>query len=272
MHSDRLFKKPVEEHPPGPRPSPVKSEGKFVQVGLHMVCAKRALVGAEQPPFHERCHAMDARENFVRFHVRGLEMCASKSIVIPGRQRVGRKSVGQYRGAGFNMSQEKRSQSVGLSVGNDLNAAATESFGVGLFHGHRNENFSSSSSTALSWTDAADHRFIHLHIAGKPCVFGLPDGTTKPVQHRPSGLVGTKSHKAVERFGRNPVLRCRHVPSRSEPYGEWRFRVMEDRARCCRNPATARFAPPTMIFHAPPRVPPEHSGQENPDGQRSQSR
>lgn len=251
MHSYRLFKKPVKEHSPGSRPSAVKSKGKFVQVGLHMVRTERALVGAEQP-FHERRHTVHTRENLVRVHAGALDRCASMNIIIPCRQWVGRQSVGKHSGARFNMSQEKGSQGVGLSVGNNLNSAASESFWVDLFHGHRNEDLASSPSSALPWVNAANHRFIHFHIAGKPRVFGVPNGTTKSVH--PGGLVGAKSHKTVERFGRNPALRCRHVPRRSEPYGEWCFRVMEDRARRCRNPATARFTPPPTIIHAPPRI------------------
>ena len=44
------------------------------------------------------------------------------------RRRVGRESVGENRGTGFNMSHKKGAQSVGLSAGNDLNAATTEAF------------------------------------------------------------------------------------------------------------------------------------------------
>jgi hypothetical protein len=61
---------PVEEHSPRSRPSAVKSEGKFVQIGLHMIRAERALVGAEQPPFHKRHHSVYSRKNFVRIHAR----------------------------------------------------------------------------------------------------------------------------------------------------------------------------------------------------------
>ena len=46
MHRYRLLKEPVEEHSPGSRPSAVKSEGKLVQIGLHMIRAERALVSA----------------------------------------------------------------------------------------------------------------------------------------------------------------------------------------------------------------------------------
>ena len=254
MHSYRLFKEPVKKHSPGSRPSAVKSEGKFVQVGLHMVRTERALMGAEQPPFHERRHAMHSRENFVRVHTGSLDRCASINVIIPCRQRVGRQSVGKYRGARFNMSQKKGSQGLGLSVGDDLNPAAAESFLVNLFQGHRNEYLASSPSSALPWVNAANHRFIHVHIAGKPRVFGVPNGAAKSVQHRPSGLVGAKPHKTVERFGRNPALRCRHVPCRSEPHDERCFRVMEDRARRCRNPAPTRFTPPPTIIHAPPGI------------------
>ena len=254
MHSYGLFKESVEKHSPGSRPSAVKSEGKFVQVGLYMVRTERALVGAEQPPFHERRHAVYSRESFVGVHTRALDRCASMNIVIPCRQRVGSQSVGKNRRARFNMSQQKGSQGVGLSVGYHLNAAAAESFWLDLFHRHRNEDFASCPSSALPGVNSANNRFIHFHIAGKPRVFGVPNSAAKSVQHCPSGLVGAKPQQAMERFGRDAVLRCRHMPGRSKPHGERRFRVMKDRARRCRNPAPARFTPPPTVFHAPPRA------------------
>lgn len=128
MHSDRLLNKSIEEHSPGSRPSAVKSEGKFVQVGLHMIRTERTLVGAEQPPFHESRHTVDSGEDFMRVLAGTLDGCALMSIVIPRRQRVGSQSVGENLGAGFYMGQEEGSQRVGLSVGDDSNAAAAESF------------------------------------------------------------------------------------------------------------------------------------------------
>jgi len=253
MHSDRLLKESVEEHSPGSRPSAVKSEGKFVQVGLHMIRTERTLVGAKQPPFHKRGHKVDPGENFVRVHARTLDGCASKHVVIPRRQRVGGQSVGENLGTGFYMGQEEGVQRVSLSVGDDLNAAAAESFWLDLLHGHSNEDLAGSPSPALSMARTAKHRFIHFHITGKSRAFGVPNGDTKSVQHRPSGLVGAKPHKAVERFGRNPIFRCCHVPSCGKSYGEGRFRTMEDCTSRCRNPATTRFTPPPTIIHAPSR-------------------
>jgi hypothetical protein len=176
------------------------------------------------------------------------------NIVIPRCQWVGGQSVGENLGAGLYMSKEKGSQRIGLRVGDDLNATATESFWLDLLHGHSDENLAGSASPAFSGASTANHRFIHLHIAGKSRAFSVPNGTTKSVQHRPSGFVGPKPHKAVERFGRNPVFRCCDVPSSGEPYGEGRFRAMEDCARRRRNPATARFTPPPSITHAPSRA------------------
>jgi len=155
-----------------------------------MIRTERPLVGAEQPPFYESRHAVYCRENFVRVHARTLDRCASMNIVIPCRQWVGSQSVGQYRRARFNMSQEKGSQGVGLSIGNDLNATAAKSFWVCLFNGHSNKDFASSPAPALFWANASNHCFIHFDIAGKSHVFGVPNGTTKSVQHRPSGLAG----------------------------------------------------------------------------------
>jgi hypothetical protein len=79
------------------------------------------------------------------------------------------------------MSQEKRPQGASLCVGNDLNAAATESLGLSLFHSHSNEDFALRPAPTLSRSNAPNHRFIHFDIAAKPRMFGMPDGTTKSV-------------------------------------------------------------------------------------------
>ena len=175
-------------------------------------------------------------------------------IVITCRQRVRSQSVGMDRGAGLDMSQKKGSQACRPQLGNNLNPAASESFGLELFHCHRDEGFASSPSAALPWPNAANHRFIHFHIAGKPSMLGMANGRAKSVKYRPSSLVGAKTKKAMESLGGHPVLRCRHVPSGREPYRKWRFCVMKEGACRCRNSAPTRFAPPPTIFQSPPRA------------------
>ena len=271
MHSNRLLNESVEEHTPGSRPAAVKPKGKFVQVGLHMIRAERTLMGAQQPSFDEGRHAVDSGKYFVRVQARTLDGCASMNIVIPCCQRVRGQSVGENLGAGFYMGHQERSQRAGLGVGDDLNAAAAESFWLDLLYGHSNQNFAGSPSPSFSGPGAANHRFVDLHITGKSRAFSVPNGTTKSVQHRPSGLVRAKPHKAVECFGRNSVFRCCHVPSGGEPYGQGRFRAMEI------VPAVAEILRRHALHHQRPSlmrhpVPPEQSGQEKPSGQRSQSR
>jgi hypothetical protein len=152
------------------------------------------------------------------------------------------------------MSQEKGSQGIGLGAGDDLDAATTESLGVRLLHGHRDESLACRPSPPLPRSNTTNHGLVHFNIAGKSLVFGVSNGTTKAMKHRPSSLVGTKAQKAMERFGGHSIFRCGHVPSRSEPHGEGCLCVVEDRARCSGNPTSASFTPPASITHAPPLV------------------
>ena len=216
-----------------------------------MIGAEGALVGTEQPSFHERRNAMDAGEHFVRIHAGSLDRCASMHIVVSCRQRIGSQSVGEHLGAGFHIAQEEGAQCVSLSIGDDLNAATTEPFGLNLLDGHSNQHLARSASPSLSSASTTQHRFIDFHIARKSRALGVPNGTAKSVQHRPSRFVGAKPHETVERLGRNPVLRRRHMPGRRKPYSEGRFRAMKDCAGRCRNPPTTIFAPPSAIIHAP---------------------
>lgn len=85
MHNNRLLKESVEKHAPGSRSPAVKAEGEFVQVGLYVIDAEGALVGAEQPPFHESRNAVDSGEHFVRLHAGTLDGCASMHIAVARR-------------------------------------------------------------------------------------------------------------------------------------------------------------------------------------------
>jgi hypothetical protein len=172
-------------------------------------------------------------------------------IVVSCRQRIGSQSVGEHLGAGFHIAQEEGAQCVSFSIGDDLNAATTEPFGLNLLDGHSNQHLARSASPSLSSASTTQHRFIDFHIARKSRALGVPNGATKSVQHRPSRFVGAKPHETVERLGRNPVLRRRHMPGRRKPYSEGRFRAMKDCAGRCRNPPTTIFAPPSAIIHAP---------------------
>lgn len=179
----------------------VETEDKFIKVGLQVVRTERALVRAKQPSLHERRHSVSSWENVMRFQTGVPDNGASMYEIIANRLLVGCQTIGKDCRTKFNMGQEKRSQTFGIGAGNDLNAAAAESHGVGLLlYGHRNEDFSLGSSPALSRVNAADHRFIHFNSAGKPCVLGGSNRTAESMQHRPGGLVRTKPQKAMERF------------------------------------------------------------------------
>lgn len=254
MHSNRLLKKPVEEHSSGARSSAIKAEGEFIQVGLQVVGANRPLMGAHQPPFCESGDPVHSWEHLVRIFAGTLDGGALVGVIGPSGSWVGCQSVGMDRGTGLNMSQEKGSQSARFGVGDNLNPAPAESFGLHLFNRHRDESLASSPATTLPGPHAANHGLIHFDIAGQPIMLGVTNGGAEAVKHRPGSLVGAKSKKAMEGLGGHTVLRRRHVPSGREPYRKGCFRVMKDGACRGRHPASTCLAPPSFIAHTPPRV------------------
>lgn len=253
MHSHRLLNEPIEEPSSGSRFTSIKAEGKFVKISLQVIGTERSLMSTEKPPFYESRYSVDSGEYFVSIHARPIDRCALVGIVSPGRAGIRGQSICVNSGAWFNMCQEKGSQGFGRSNGYDLKATTAKPFGVDPFHGHRNENLAFCPSAPFSMLNASHYSFIHLDIAGQAIMPCVPNSAPKTMEHCPCGLVGAKSKKTVERLGRHPVLWRGHVPSRSKPYGEGRFRMMENCASRGRHPATARFAPPAAIFHAPPR-------------------
>jgi hypothetical protein len=158
VHSNRLLKKPVEEHSSGARSSTIQAEGEFIPVGLQVVGANRPLMGAHQPPFCESDDPVHSWEHLVRIFAGGLDGGALVGVIGPSGTWVGCQFVGMDRGTSLNISQEKGSQSARFSVGDNLNPAPAESFGLHLFTRHRDESLASSPATTLPGPNAANHR------------------------------------------------------------------------------------------------------------------
>ena len=59
---DREFKYPVEDHPTAAGVAPVEPEHELVEVAGQMGGIDRALVGAQQPPLHQRRDPVDRRK------------------------------------------------------------------------------------------------------------------------------------------------------------------------------------------------------------------
>jgi len=188
----------------------------------------------------------------MRIHARSFDGYAFVSIVVSCSRRVGRQAVCQNRGAGLNIGEKKGSQSGRLSICNDLNAASAEALGLRLLYCNRHQNLACGAASAFPRPSATNHRFVYFNDPRKFGMLREANGASKAMQHCPRGLVGAKTQKPMERFSRNAILWSRHVPGSSKPNGEGRLRAMKDGARRCRNPATARLAPPSTIFHAPP--------------------
>jgi len=75
-----------------------------VEIRLQVVFPKRALVGTEQPPLHERRYPVNAGEQFMALHPRAFHW---RGIVRVIGTRVGREPVSDEGRAGFNVVQEK---------------------------------------------------------------------------------------------------------------------------------------------------------------------
>jgi hypothetical protein len=107
------------------------------------------------------------------------------------------------RGAGLTMSQEKGLQRASFGVGDDLDPAPAESFGLRLFNRHRDESLASRPAAALSRANATNHGLIHFDIAGQRIMLGVTNGAAEAVKHRPGSLVGATSKQVMESLGRH---------------------------------------------------------------------
>jgi hypothetical protein len=66
LDDDHVLEQPVEEQPARVRRPPVEAEDELVQIRLDVLRPNPAVVGAEQPPLHERGDTMHRRQDDVR--------------------------------------------------------------------------------------------------------------------------------------------------------------------------------------------------------------
>ena len=245
------LQEPVKQHSPCPRTPPVETERKLVEISLHVVYFDGALVGTEQPSFHQRRDPMHPGEQFVSLLSRPLHRKALLEVIRADGASVGTESIGEQQGAGFNMVQKKGPQSFSLSIGDELKPTPPETLGLILFHRHRNEHLADCSAPSFPSVNAAYQGLVHFDVAGKAVTTKVSHGATETVQDRPCGLIRSKAQKSMERLGRHTILLGSHIPGRSKPHSGRCLRAVKDGASRGGYSTSTGFAPPSSIAKAP---------------------
>ena len=231
--------------------APVEPKGKFIQISLQMVFFEGTLMRTHQPALNERRDTVYARQNLVGIFARATDGGSMMNIFVLCCTWIRRKPVSVNSRARFDMLLNKCLERFSLSVGDNLQAAASKAFGGEQLHGDRHQNLAFGTTPALAVPHTAENGLIYLNVSGQHVVPGIADCTPKPVQHRPSGLIRAKSEDSMQRFGRNAIFSGGQVPSCGKPDGKRSSGTMEYRARCGGYAITARITPPSPILHTP---------------------
>ncbi len=137
-------------------------------------------------------------------------------------------------------------------VSNAAHANAPEAFRREDFDRNRNQRFASRASSPLAtMLFAANQRLIDFNLTAQSVTVWTNHRRAQAVQHRPDRLVGTEPQQALERLGRDAVLRRGHRPGHHEPNRQWCARTVEDRPSGHRHAAPTRFAPEPSVTHMP---------------------
>lgn len=101
-------------------------------------------------------------------------------------------------------------------------------------------NFRSApAATFAAHRGTSDVRFIDLHLAGKLVAVWPDHCPAELVKHRPRSLLTLEAQHALQTQRTDAKLLIGDIPSSGKPRREKRPRLVQDRARRDRRPATA---------------------------------
>jgi len=253
MHGNALFDQPVEEHAPMRGLAAVEPKREFIEISLQVIFFKGTLMRTHHPALNQRGNAVYARQDLVGIFAGYLDGRSLVDVFVFGCAWIGCKPVGVDRRAGFDVLLNKRLERFGFCVGDNLQAAAPETFWGEQFHGDRYQHLSFGTAPAFAVPHPSKDGFINLDLPGQHIVPGMADCAPEPVQHRPSRLIGTEPEDTMQRFGGNAIFSSGQMPSGGKPNGQRCSGSVKDRARRSRYTTDTRFTPPPPVFHAPRR-------------------
>jgi len=251
MHGNTLFDQSKEKHAPMRGLAPVEPEREFVEIGLQVIFFESALMRPHQPSFNQRGNTVYARQNLVGLLAGTFDRRSLVDVFVFGGTGVGYEPVGVDRRTRLDVLLDKRLECFGFCVWNNLQAAAPEALGGKQFNGDCHQYLAFGTASAFSVPYATKDCLINFDVSGQHIVPCMADCRPEPVQHRPSGLVGTEPENAMQRFGGNAIFSRGQMPCSGKPDSKRRSSTMENRARRAGNTIAARIAPPFAILHAP---------------------
>lgn len=253
MHGNALFDQPVEEHAPMRGLAAVESEREFVKISLQVFLLEGTLVRTHQPALNQRGDAMHTRQYFVGLLAGTFDGLPQVEVFVFGCAGIGCQPVGVDGRARFDMLPDKRLECFGFGVGNDLQAATPETFWGKQLHGNGYQHFASGSATALAVPCTTKDSLIHFDVSSQHVVPCMADRAPEPVQHRPSGRVGSETKDPMQCHGGNAILGGGKMPGSGKPDGKRRSGAVKDSPSRAGYTAGASLAPPPTAFHAPRR-------------------
>src|SRR5665811_627544 len=110
----------------------VESEHPLVEVGLEVLRADRALHGPQQPALDQCEDSVDRWQHLVRLQARCSHRGAGMPVVVPGRARISRPTVGDHLRAWFDIGLQERGQALRARVGYQAEPDSSETGAVAL--------------------------------------------------------------------------------------------------------------------------------------------
>src|SRR5665811_27083 len=142
----------------------VESEHPLVEVGLEVLRADRALHGPQQPALDQCEDSVDRWQHLVRLQARCSHRGAGMPVVVPGRARISRPTVGDHLRAWFDIGLQERGQALRARVGYQAEPDSSETGAVAL-DGASEQHLAQRAPPPHSWLRAAEEGLIDLYLA-----------------------------------------------------------------------------------------------------------
>lgn len=271
LHLNRLLKEAPKQEAPELRFAPVETQGELVEVRLKMVGLHGPLMGSEQPPFEEAGDTVNPRQGHMGRVAGADHHMGLVEVVVSKRLRVRGQAIGDNDGPKAHIVEQERAQCRRSGIGNNAQAAPTETLGTEQLNGHSHKRLALRAPSPLSSPDATDENLIDLDLSGERITARPHHRRAEAVQHGPGRLVRTKTEEPMQGFGGDAILRGGYVPRGREPHHERDPGAVEDRSEVT---DTRRWHDSHQNRPSPMRQCPgvPHRGQTKPWGHRSHSR
>ena len=196
-----------------------------------MLRLNSTLMCAKQPPFEQRCDAMNTRHG----HMRWVGTTADDSdlvfVVRSSQSGIASPSVGvDNRSRRYN-SLHKWKQAFRGHVFDTLKADATNTTTIFLSR-NGNNLLGLDFSSSLPFLGAADIGFVNLDYAKKAISSWPHHRPAQFVEPSPSRLIAAQPEYPLQAQGADTVLLAGDEPHCQKPHPQWLAGVLKNRARC----------------------------------------